>query len=369
MVKIREVIHRLDPYIPGKSIKEIAEKYSLKKEDIIKLGSNENPLGPSPLAVEAIKNEVKLISQYPETGLKDLKEEIAEYSGVSSDEVIIGGDGADEIIDLLGKTFLDPDCEFIVPIPSYMYYEFNLRNHGARPVYARWDVEANQLDVASVLESISEKTRLIFLCTPNNPTGGLINKNDIGIVLNSTDALVVVDEAYFEFANINNVELLSVYENLFILRTFSKVMGLAGLRIGYGLSNPKIIDYMHRVKPPFSLTNLSHTAALATLKDRAYLEKSAQISIESRELLWTELSKIDEIRVFESKANYLLIDIRNTNLNSSEMTEELLKKGIIVRDCISFKGLDEYWIRVSVGTIEQDKKFIKVFKGIIERNK
>lgn len=366
MVNTRKIIHELDPYIPGRSIREIAEEYSLNEEDIIKLGSNENPLGPSTLAIKALKNELNLISQYPETGLQDLKEEIAKYSGVSPQEVIVGGDGADEIIDVLGKTFLDPGTEFIVPIPTYMYYEFTLRTYGAKAVYARWDVETNQLDVPSVLDSISEKTRLIFLCTPNNPTGGLIGKKEIETILSSTNALVVVDEAYFEFAEFNNVDLLSRHENLFILRTFSKVMGLAGMRIGYGLSKPKIIEYMHRVKPVFSLTRLSCTAALATLRDKEYLDKSTQVSIASRDFLFRELSRIKQLRVWESKANYLFIDIRQTGLNSSEMAEKLLKQGIIVRDCKSFKGLDEYWIRVSVGTIKQDKKFIEVLKGIID---
>ncbi|MBU4606971.1 MAG: histidinol-phosphate transaminase, partial [Methanobacterium sp.] len=277
----------------------------------------------------------------------------------------IGGDGADEIIDMLGKTFLDPGCEFIVPLPSYMYYEFILRTHGAIPVYGHWDVEENKLDVASVLGAITPKTRLIFLCSPNNPTGGLIDKEDIETILSSTDALVVVDEAYFEFSGVNNVDLLLKYENLFILRTFSKVMGLAGMRIGYGLSNPRIIEYMHRVKPVFSLTNLSHIAALATLRDTNYLEESTRASVESREFLYEKISSIEQLKVFKSKANYLLVDVRKTGMNSSQIVKKLLEKGIIVRDCKSFKGLDDYWIRVSVGTIPEDERFIEVLKNIV----
>ncbi len=368
MVKIRKIINELDPYIPGRSIKEIADEYSLQKEDIIKLGSNENPLGPSPRAIEALKGELNLISQYPESGLGDLKEEIAKYSGVSAQEVIIGGDGADEIIDVLGKTFLDPGYEFIVPLPSYMYYEFTLRTHGAIPVYGRWDVEENRLDVESVLGAITPETRLIFLCSPNNPTGGLIDKEDIETILRSTDALVIVDEAYFEFSGVNNVDLLLKYENLFILRTFSKVMGLAGMRIGYGLSNPQIIEYMHRVKPVFSLTNLSHIAALATLRDTNYLEESTRVSVESREFLYEKISSIEQLKVFKSKANYLLVDVRKTGMNSSQIAKKLLEKGIIVRDCKSFKGLDDYWIRVSVGTIPEDERFIEVLQNIVNEN-
>lgn len=365
MVKVRKIINELDPYVPGRSINEIAAEYNLKKEEIIKLGSNENPLGPSPKAIAAVEAEISKISQYPESGLSDLKEEIGRYSRVSPEQVLIGGDGADEIIEMLGKTFIDPGCEFIVALPSYMYYEYTLQNYEAVPVYARWDVEENKLDVQSVLDAISEKTRLIFLCTPNNPTGGLIDKKDIKTILEATDALVVVDEAYFEFSLVDNVDLLDNYSNLFIMRTFSKVLGLAGMRIGYGLSNSKIIEYMHRAKPVFSLTKLSHAAALATLQDTDYIKKSTELSITSREFLYDEISKIDNIRIFASKSNYLLMDIRKTGMNAAELSKKLLKHGIIVRDCTSFKGLDEYWIRASVGTLEQDAKFVKILKELV----
>ncbi|MDI6882515.1 MAG: histidinol-phosphate transaminase [Methanothermobacter sp.] len=363
---IRDTILGIEPYVPGRSIKEIAKEYKLKKSEIVKLGSNENPLGPSPKAVEAVKHETKNMHRYPESGLDDLKKAIADYSGTRPNQIIVGGDGADEIIDLLGKTFIDPGSEFIVPLPSYMYYEYTLRPYGAKPAYAKWDMEENTVDTNSVIESINDKTRLIFLCTPNNPTGGLIREDDITRILESTSALVVVDEAYFEFAGVSNIKLLKDYENLLILRTFSKAMGLAGMRIGYGISNPRIIDYMHRIKPVFSLTRLSHVAALATLSDKDYIKKSIEFSIKSREYLYHRLSEMDKLRVLRSYANYLLVDIRETGMNAGQLVDELLKRGVIVRDCTSFKGLDEYWIRVSVGTIKEDDKFIDALKEIIE---
>ncbi|MGF7117897.1 histidinol-phosphate transaminase [Methanobacterium oryzae] len=365
MVKVKKIVKELDPYVPGKSIDEIAIKYDINPENIIKLGSNENPAGVSSKAVEAVKKEAQLISQYPESNLEDLKAKIADYAGVNSSNIIIGGDGADEILDVLGKTLIEPDDEFIVPIPSYMYYEFTLKIQGGVPVYAKWNVKENKLDVGSVIDAISDKTKIIFLCTPNNPTGGLISKEDIKKVLKSTDALVVVDEAYFEFSDVNNVDLLDDYNNLLILRTFSKVLGLAGMRIGYAISNPEFIEYMHRVKPVFSLTKLSYVAALATLDDKEYIKKSTQISIQSREFLIENMSKFDKLHVYDSKANYILVDVRKTGMTSKEFSEELLKKGIIVRDCSSFKGLDDYWIRVSVGTLEEDARFIEILESII----
>lgn len=365
MVKVKEIVKKLDPYVPGKSIPEIAEKYNINPDNIIKLGSNENPLGASKKAIEAVKENLDLISQYPETNLEELKSKIASYSGVDGSNVIIGGDGADEILDVLGKTLIGPGDEFIVPLPSYMYYEFTLRIHGGVPVYAKWDMEENKLDVDSIIAVLSKKTKIIFLCTPNNPTGTLIDKEDIKRVLESTDALVVVDEAYFEFSEVDNVDLLDDYDNLLILRTFSKVFGLAGMRIGYAISNPEFIEYMHRVKPVFSLTKLSHVAASVTLDDKEYIRKSIEIGIQSREFLYENMSKFDKLDVCPSKANYLLVGVKKTRMNSKEFAEELLKRGVIVRDCSSFKGLDDYWVRVSVGTLEEDARFIEILEDLI----
>ena len=365
MVKVKETVKKLDPYVPGKSIPEIAQKYNINPETIIKLGSNENPIGPSKKVVEAIKGNLHLISQYPETNLEELKEKLALYSGVDSSNIIIGGDGADEILDVLGKTLIEPGDEFIVPLPSYMYYEFTLKIHGGVPVYAKWDMEKNKLDVDSIISSLSEKTKIIFLCTPNNPSGTLIDKEDIKRVLESTDALIVADEAYFEFSEVNNVDLLKDYDNLLLLRTFSKVFGLSGMRIGYAISNPEFIEYMHRVKPVFSLTKLSYVAASAVLDDEEYIKKSIEIGIQSREFLYENMSKFDKLEVYPSKSNYLLVGVKKTGMTSSEFAEELLKRGVIVRDCASFKGLDEYWIRVSVGTMEEDARFIEILEELI----
>ncbi len=365
MAKVKEIVKKLDPYVPGRSIPEIAEKYNIDPDTIIKLGSNENPIGVSEKVIEAIKENLNLISQYPETNLEELKGKIAAYSGADASNVIIGGDGADEILDVLGKTLIEPGDEFIVPLPSYMYYEFTLKIHGGVPVYAKWDMEENKLDVESVIAALSERTKIIFLCTPNNPTGTLISKDDIKKVLESTDALVVVDEAYFEFSEVNNVDLLKDYNNLLILRTFSKVFGLAGMRIGYALSNPEFIEYMHRVKPVFSLIKLSYVAASAVLDDGEYIKKSIEIGIQSREFLYENMSRFDKLEVYPSKANYLLVGVKKTGMTSKEFAEELLKRGVIVRDCSSFKGLDDYWVRVSVGTMEEDARFIEILGELI----
>ena len=330
-MKPRAIVSEMDSYVPGKSQDEIASEFNLNKDDIIKLGSNENPFGPSAKAIEAIGKECKNINRYPESVLNELQQELANYSGVKQSQVIIGGDGADEIIDVLAKTFIDEGDEFIVPLPSYMYYEYLLQQYGAHPVYAKWNLEENKLDTDSILNSINDKTKMIFLCTPNNPTGTLIDEKDIrDIASGNPDVLIVVDEAYFEYAEVTNKDLINEFDNIFIIRTMSKVMGLAGMRMGYGLACSEIIEYMHRIKPVFSLTRLSYVAALNTLRDKNYIETSIEKGIESREYLYNELSKIDSLNVFPSKSNFMLIGIKDTGFTASEFAFELMKKGVIV---------------------------------------
>ncbi|MDO5850371.1 MAG: histidinol-phosphate transaminase [Methanobacteriaceae archaeon] len=367
-MEARKCINELDPYVPGRSKEEIAQEFGVKKEDILKLGSNENPWGPSKKAAEAVKEYVLDINRYPETNLELLKKEFADYSGVDTNQIIVGGDGADEIIDVLAKTFINPGDEFIVPLPSYMYYEFLFKPYGAIPHYAVWNVEENSLDVDSVLEAINEKTKMIFLCSPNNPTGGLVKEEQFRAVLEKIkdqNTLLVIDEAYFEYSEVTNVELLKEYDNIFIIRTMSKVMGLAGARVGYGISSPKVIEYMHRVKPVFSVTKLSYIAALATIQDKEFIEESTKKGIESREFLYEEINKMNSVHIYPSKSNYLLIDIHNSGFTAAELTKEFMKKGVIVRDCTSFKGLDEYYIRISICTLEEDAKFIEIMKEIL----
>ena len=365
-MKARKIVDEMDSYVPGRSQGEIAEQFNLNKDEIIKLGSNENPWGPSPMAMEAIKEEIKSINKYPESQLKELVAEVAKYSGVEDNQVIIGGDGADEIIDVLAKTFIDEGDEFIVPLPSYMYYEYLLQQYGACPVYARWNLDKNELDVDSIFDAITDRTKMIFLCTPNNPTGTLIEKDVLRqIASKNPEVLIVIDEAYFEYSEVTNKDLINEFDNIFIIRTMSKVLGLAGMRIGYGLACDEIIEYMHRIKPVFSLTRLSFVAALNTFRDKNYIKDSIEKGIESRQYLYDELSKIDSLNVFPSKSNFMLIDIRNTGFTASELALELMKRGIIVRDCTSFKGLDEYWIRISICTLEEDKKFIEIIKEVL----
>ncbi|GAA5819693.1 MAG: histidinol-phosphate transaminase [Methanobrevibacter sp. CfCl-M3] len=362
---VRDTVKGLNSYVPGGSQEEIAKKFDLDKDEIIKLGSNESPWGSSKKAIEAIGKNLNQINRYPETNLEDLKKLMADYSNTKIENVIVGGDGADEVIDILAKTFIDEGNEFIVPIPTYTYYEFSLKPYGAIPVYGRWDLTTNSLDVSSILEAVSNKTKMIFLCSPNNPTGGVIPKKDIVKILKEVDSLLVVDEAYVEYSNGDTVDLIAKYPNICILRTMSKALGLAGLRVGYGLSNPEIIEFMHRVKPVFSLTKLSYIGALETFKDKEFISESIAKGVESRDYLYRELLKISNLNVFKSDSNFILVNIEKTGLTSAELVLKLLGKGVIIRDCSSFQGLDDYWVRISIGTLEEDEKFINILKNVL----
>ncbi|PAV07187.1 histidinol-phosphate transaminase [Methanosphaera cuniculi] len=365
MVKTRAIIDEYDTYVPGRSKKEIMEKYGVSPEDIIKLGSNENPWGASPKAKQAIIDAIDEINRYPESNHEYLKEKIAEYANVKPEQVIVTGDGADELFDVLAKTLIDPGDEFITHPPTYTYYEYTFKVYGAKPVYAKWDLESNTLDVDSVLENITDKTKAIFLCTPNNPTGGLISQDDIIRIIEATDALVVVDEAYWEFAEVNNINLLDKYDNVLIIRTFSKILGLAGLRIGYGLSNPELLEKMSRIKPVFSVTVPSQKAVIATLDDEDYINNYIKKSIDEREYLYESVSNIDNLHIYPSKSNYLLVDLHDSGFTAAQLADELMKRGVIVRDCTSFRDLDEYYMRISIETHPKNEKFIEILDEIV----
>ncbi len=381
--KIRDIVKSFKPYVPGKSKEEIARDYGIgakrrdaksegfcptNPEDIIKLGSNENPWGCSPKIKDEILKEIPKLHQYPEPVNPILMEELSKFTGVPKENIIVGGDGADEIIDAVMRILIDTGDEVIIPIPTFTQYRISAKIYGANIKYAKFDKKNGfKLNVDSVLNNITDRTKIIFLCTPNNPTGNIIDKKDIEKIINSTEALVVIDHAYIEYSKkeYDLTEWALKYDNVLVLRTFSKVFGLAGQRIGYGITSKKIVDYMMRVKPIFSLTRLSQICAITALRDDEFFNKSKNDGIKSREILYNGLKKFKELKVYPSEANYLLVEIKN-GMTSGEFCEELLKRGVIIRDCKSFEGLDGEYVRVAIGTFEEDEKFLDILKEIVE---
>ncbi|HMB46411.1 MAG TPA: histidinol-phosphate transaminase [Candidatus Methanoperedens sp.] len=357
---VRPSVKDIKEYVPGKSIEEIAGKYGLDPDSIIKLGSNENPLGPSPRAVAAIKEKAGRVHLYPQADALVLRKAIGEYTGYPSSNIVVSGNGMDGIIDTIMKLFMSQGTESIIPIPTFSYYEIATLANGGKPVFVERDSDY-YIAPENILDKANVNTRMIFLCSPNNPTGNSISEKDARKILESTDAIVFIDEAYVEFANSSITGLVREYENLIVGRTFSKAFGLAGMRMGYAIAPEWIVREYMKVMTPFSMDILSTAAGLAALGDKKHLNKSVEAVKKGRMQLSKGVGTL--CKVYSSDANFILVDVSPNS--SKEVSELLLKKGIIVRDCTSFRGAGKSLIRISVGMQEQNEKVIEAFREIL----
>jgi len=357
MKKLRKGIKDIPPYIPGKSKKEIAKEYGLDEDSVIKLGSNENPLGPSKKVIDIITKYADSVSIYPEDVPSELHSKIAEHIGVDEGQVI-AGNGSDEILDMAVKMLIEPGDEAVIPVPTFSMYRKLVELYSGRCI----DVplgDGFRFDVHKILEKITERTKLVFVCSPNNPTGSTIPEAGLKEILDK-DVVVILDEAYVEFSSGSFVKLVKEYKNLIVLRTFSKAFGLAGMRAGYGVADSEIIGYMVRIKTPFSVNTLAQKAAIAALEDKEHLEKSVELVETGRAFILEELSKIKGIKSYPSQANFVFIELES---KAEDVVKALFKRGIIVRDC-SFTGAGNY-IRVSIGTTEENTKFLESFREVL----
>jgi len=353
---IKKEIFDIDEYIPGKSIEEIALAYKLDPASIIKLGSNENPLGPSSKAVKALVEAAPLANIYPSADALELREALSEYTGFPASNLVASGPGMDGLLDGLCRLMIEKGDEVIVPTPTFAYYELPSRACGGKPIFVQRNSDFS-LDPEKVLEAESSRTKIIFLCSPNNPSGNLLPEVDLRKILENTRSLVFVDEAYVEFAERNLAELVKEYDNLVVGRTFSKVFGLAGLRLGYGIMPEWLVKEYIRAATPFSVSLPALKAGIAALSDTDHLRKSIKIAREGREYLKGKIPFI----VYPSQANFVLVDV--APLKAKAVTEYLMKKGIIVRSCDSFREAGETFIRVTVGIPEQNEKVVRAFKA------
>jgi len=328
-------------YIPGRSAEDVAQAYGISPDQVIKLGSNENALGPSPRAVEAIKQHINEISVYPPPGYVELKDAIARYAGVSAERVIVGN-GSDDLLNTLVRYIVVPGDQAIIPIPTYSYYEIIVEaGHGACVYVQRSDDFS--IDVEGVIEALTDRTKLIFICAPNNPTGNAIKKEELRRLLRSTEALVVLDEAYAEFASQSHIELVHHFDNLMVSRTFSKAFGLAGLRLGYAVVTEGLARSYERRMLPFPVNQLAVKGAIAALSDYDFLEKTVSMVSRGRNYLRDKLP----FKTYPTEANFVFVD--TAPHTSREVSEYLLSKGIIVRSCETFRGCSNTHIRITVG--------------------
>jgi len=353
---IKKEIFDIAEYVPGKSIEEIVSAYGLDPASVIKLGSNENPLGPSPKAVQALVDTAPLANIYPSADAIELREALSKYTGFPISNLIASGPGMDGLLDGLCRLIIEKGDEVIVPTPTFSYYELPARACGGKPIFVRRNSDFS-LDPEKILEAESSRTKIIFLCSPNNPSGNLIPEADLIKILENTRALVFVDEAYVEFADRNLAGLVRKYDNLVIGRTFSKAFGLAGLRLGYGIMPEWLVKEYIRAATPFSVSLPALKAGIAALSDTDHLKKSIEITRKGREYLKEKIP----FKVYPSQANFVLVDV--APLKAKAVTENLMRKGIIVRSCDSFREAGDTFIRVTVGTPEQNEKVIRAFEA------
>ncbi|MFC1495989.1 histidinol-phosphate transaminase [Candidatus Margulisiibacteriota bacterium] len=356
MVKIRSALDNLSEYTPGKNP---------ENEKVIKLASNENALGPSPKAVAEIKKQLKNLSIYPDKNSGLLTRALAEKYSISENNIIIGN-GSDEIMQLLAAAYLSAGDEVLIAKNTFSVYEFVARLFDGDLIFV--DLKNYAYDLPAFAEKSSEKTKLIFLCNPNNPTGTIFSAAELDSFLaNIPDQyIVVVDEAYADYTESDifpdALKYVREGENVIVLRTFSKIFGLAGLRCGYGIAKEEIIKYLRMVKLPFNVNRLAVNAAVAALEDKEHIEKSLENNKKGKEYLYEELKKLkDKVYFLETESNFICIKV---NQPADQVFLKLMSEGVIVRPLTSF-GMPEH-LRVTIGTPAQNKKFIKAFRSALE---
>lgn len=355
---IRPDLAALGSYSARKSPETLAGKIGVPVESIIKLDANENPYGCSPRVNRALATCPHL-NTYPDAGQEEIRELLAKYTGIGA-ECIVAGSGSDELIDLILRLFVREGDEVINCVPTFDIFRFSTKMCGGTLVEVPRD-ENFAVDVNAVKAAITEKTKVILLANPNNPTGTLTPRQDILEILD-TGLPVVVDEAYYEFSGETVAPLVSRYQNLMVPRTFSKWAGLAGLRIGYGIFSPRIAEYLMAIKPPYNVNVAALVAVRESLADVEYLMSTVRAIIAERERLFGELKKLTWLKPFPSQANFIFCSVLNGK--AEQLQQKLQKRGILVR----YFDLP-YWrdgIRISVGKPEHTDALIKALHEIGE---
>jgi histidinol-phosphate aminotransferase len=366
----------LKEYIPGRSITEIAKEYNLNPQNIIKLGSNENPWGASPKALETIRSFLSgpidyknNLGYYPDALGQSLVTSIkAKFPEIGTAEVITGN-GMDNILEGLARLLLKPNDKVLIHSPTFDYYELVSVWAKAEPVFIQTEAAKEfKLDIAELISKLNDQVKIVFLCSPNNPTGNVLAWNEIKEVIQAAKqfgSFVFLDEAYTEYAQQSFINEVQNFDNLIVGRTFSKVYGLAALRIGWAVLPKELLPYYRKVQTPFAVNTLGLLAAEASLNDDSFLQKSIAGNNEGLQFLGDELEKLG-FKTFESKANFIsFMAGHNFADDASALCLNLLQKGIIVRNASIFKGAPKGLIRLTVGQPEQNKKVISCLKEIL----
>ncbi len=355
-LQVHPDILSLNPYVPGKPIDELQRELGLTR--VIKLASNENPLGPSPKALAALSGAQDLLHRYPDGGAYRLRQAIADRWKVAREQVILGN-GSDEILGLLARTFLTPGDEAIMADHTFVIYKMEVTAVHGKPVVVPLVDWTHDLE--SMARAVTPRTRLLFLCNPNNPTGTIVSAEAVDRLMAKLpeDVVVVFDEAYFEYVRSPRFPDAMAYvkqgRNAIVLRTFSKIYGLAGLRVGYGISTLEIIDLLNRVRPPFNANSLAQRAALAALEDDEHVAKSRTVNAAGMEQLERGLGALG-ITSVPSETNFLYFDAKQSG---RPVFEALLREGIIVRH------IDGTMLRVTIGQPDENAAFLQALEKVL----
>jgi histidinol-phosphate aminotransferase len=350
-------IRDLTPYSPGKPIEEVERELGISSS--VKLASNENSLGPSPRALKVLARAAAEIHRYPDGACYALRERLAERMNLSEDQFIFGS-GADEVLELLAKTFLSTGDRVVMPWPSFAMYPLVAKGMGAEPISVPLTAEMEH-DFPAMAAEVKKGAKMVLLCNPNNPTGTSFGAGALADFVSAIPetTVLVIDEAYFEYARRsdfpNSLGLIADRPATVVLRTFSKIFGLAGLRVGYGISDPEMVGFLERARHPFNVNRLAEAAALAALDDDEHARKTRAMNDAGIDYLNRELAGLG-YRVWPTDANFMLVE------TGPGYYDALLRRGVIVRPTDGF-GLKNH-IRISVGTAEENGILVNALRDI-----
>jgi histidinol-phosphate aminotransferase len=362
MLPLRSAVKTMKPYVPGKPVEDVQRELGIT--DLVKLNQNENPLGPSPRAVAAATEAMALVHTYPEGSSRALREKLAAMWELPPDWFIVGN-GSDEVFRLLAETYLEPGDKVVVPAPSFSGYRLVAELMGAEVI--RVPLVDGTMDLPAMAQAAAESgAKLLFLCRPNNPTGAVFAEELMPDFMDAVPqgCLVILDEAYREFdaTEFDTLGLLKQYPNLIATRTFSKIYGMAGFRLGYGVIRPEVIAPFYTVRDPFSVNNLAAAAGLAALDDEEHLERTRTLTREGKAYLYGCFDRLG-LKYMPTEANFILFDVGRP---APEVFDALLRRGVLVRPCGSF-GLPAS-LRVTIGTPAENRRFAEALESLL-RNK
>ncbi len=357
----RGSISDLVAYKGGKPSSDL--KRELGVDEVYKFASNESPIGPSPLATEAMQRALQESNRYPDSGCYYLREKLAGMLGVSMDEIICGR-GANELVLVAIMTVVDPGDEVVVADPTFITYALATKMMGGKAIFVP---TVNYVhDIKTMASRIGPKTKAVFICNPNNPTGTMVRRNEIEWFMDTVpdNVLVVFDEAYFEYITDpeypETLQYVRDKRNVLVLRTFSKVYSLAGLRVGYGIAKPEIIEYFNRVRLPFNVTHVAQAAAMASLDDPEQVPKARDINDKGKKYLTENLERLGLEVVKGSYTNFLLVNLHRDGVEVCRRLEEM---GLIVRPMKAFRLSDEF-IRITVGLPHENQRLVSGLERI-----